>query len=104
MSLEIKKKDRVIVLTGEDKGKTEEVLAVFPKKRRVIVRKINLAKRHTRGTQNSPGGILEKENSIHVSNVMLVCPKCNQPTRVKISRLQEGKKVRVCKKCGEIIL
>ena len=104
MRLGIKKKDKVIVLTGEDKGKTEEVIAVFPKKRREIVRKVNLAKRHTRATQDSPGGILEKENSIHISNVMLVCPKCNQPTRVKTSQLQEGKKVRVCRKCGEIIL
>lgn len=104
MSLGIKKKDKVIVLVGEDKGKTEEVLKVFPKKQRIIVRKVNLAKRHTRATRDSPGGILEKEGSIHISNVMLVCPKCNQPTRVKVDRLQEGKKVRICRKCGEIIL
>lgn len=100
----IKKKDKVVVLTGEDKGKVEEVLKVLPGKQRVIVRKVNLVKRHTRATQNNPGGILEKEGSIHISDIMLICPKCNQPTRIKADRLQEGKKVRICRKCGEIIL
>jgi large subunit ribosomal protein L24 len=102
--LTIKKKDKVIVLTGKDKGKQGEVLKVFPEENRVIVAKINFVKRHTRATQTEPGGIREKEAPIAIANVMLVCPKCNQPSRPKFDVLSDGKKVRVCRKCGEMIV
>jgi len=102
--LTIKKKDKVIVKTGKDKGKTGEVLKVFPETSRVIVSKINFIKRHTRPTQISPGGITEKESPVHISNVQLICPKCNRATRVKIDYLSDGKKIRVCRKCGEMIV
>ncbi len=102
--LHIKKKDKVKLLAGKDKGKTGEVLKVFPVKKRIIISKINFIKRHTRSTQTQPGGIREKEASIHISNVMLVCNKCNKPTRVSVDYLSDGKKIRICKKCGEIII
>lgn len=100
----IKKKDIVLVIAGKDKGKKGEVLKILPKEERIIVSKINIVKKHVRPTQTQPGGIREIEQPIHISNVMLVCPKCTQPTRVKIDFLPEGKKVRICKKCGEMIL
>jgi large subunit ribosomal protein L24 len=102
--LPIRKKDKVVVKTGKDKGKTGEVLKVFPTTSRVIVSKINFIKRHTRASQTTPGGITEKESSINISNVQLICPKCDQPTRVKIDHLSDGKKIRVCRRCGEMIV
>ncbi|MBD3271752.1 MAG: 50S ribosomal protein L24 [Elusimicrobia bacterium] len=104
MMKHIKKKDKVIVLTGKDKGKTGEVLKVFGDKNTVLVSKINFIKRHTRPTQADPGGIREKEAPITLSNVMLVCPKCSKPTRKKFDYLSDGSKVRVCRKCGEMVL
>ena len=98
----IKKKDKVKIKIGKDKGKSGEVLKIFPKRMLVIVSKINFVKRHTRTTQTTPGGIIEKEAPIHISNVQLICSKCNRPTRIKIDYLEDGKKVRVCKKCGEM--
>ncbi len=102
--ISIKKKDKVIVKTGKDKGKTGEVLKVFPVKNKVIISKINFIKRHTRPTQTEPGGIVEKEAPLNMSNIQLVCPKCNQPTRVQRDKLSDGKKIRICKKCGEMIV
>jgi len=100
----IKKKDKVIVLSGKDKGKKGEVLDIFPKKDRVIVSKINFVKRHTKPTQKDPGGIREKEAPIAASKVMLICPKCDQAFRPKFDKLSDGKKVRVCRKCGEMLI
>lgn len=102
--LPIKKKDKIVVKTGKDKGKTGEVVKVFPAGGTLIANKINFIKRHTRPTQTSPGGIVEKEAPINISNVQLICPKCNQPTRIKRDRLSDGKKIRICKKCGEMIV
>ncbi|MDR3071208.1 MAG: 50S ribosomal protein L24 [Endomicrobium sp.] len=102
--LNIKKKDRIVVLSGKDKGKRGEVLEVSSGKDRVIVSKINFVKRHVKPTQKDQGGIKEKESSIAISNVMLVCPKCDQASRPKFDRLSDGKKVRVCRKCGEMIM
>jgi len=102
--LAIKKKDRVMVKTGKDKGKTGEVLKVFPDKNRIIVSKVNFVKRHTRQSQTEPGGIIQKEGQIHISNVQLICPKCNQATRIKREKLSDNKKIRICKKCGEMIV
>ena len=90
------------VKAGKDKGKSGEVLKVLPRKERVIVSKINFVKRHARGSRTEPGGIIEKEASVHISNVQLLCSKCNQPTRIKLDTLEDGKKVRICKKCGEM--
>ena len=102
--LRLKKKDTVIVKAGKDKGKQGEVLKVYKEKNRVLVSKIGIVKRHTRSTQQNPGGVVEKEASIHVSNLQLVCSKCSQPTRVKFDKLEDGEKVRICKKCGEMIV
>lgn len=99
----IVKGDNVLVIAGDDKGKSGKVLKVFPEDRRVLVEGVNFVKRHTRRVrQSQQGGIVEKEASIDVSNVMLVCPKCRERTRTGKKRLASGKKVRACKKCGEI--
>ncbi len=99
----IKRDDLVLVIAGKDKGRRGKVLRVFPRRNSVMVDKVNVVKRHQRPTQTSQGGIIEKESPIHISNVMLICPKCGEPTRVGYRFLQDGRKVRSCKKCGEII-
>ena len=102
--LAIHKKDKVVVLSGRSRGKQGEVVQVLIDSGRVLVSKINFVKRHTKPTQTSPGGIREKEASIHLSNVMLVCPKCSRPMRPKIDYLSDGTKVRACRKCGEMLV
>jgi large subunit ribosomal protein L24 len=99
----IRKKDKVLVLAGKNRGKQGEVIQVLREDDRVIVSKVNFVKRHTRPTQSQPGGIREKEASIHLSNVMLICPKCNRAMRPKSDQLSDGTKVRTCRKCGEMI-
>ncbi len=99
----IKRDDLVLVIAGKDKGRRGKVIRVFPRRDRVMVEKVNVVKRHQRPTQTTQGGIIEKESPIHLSNVMLICPKCGEPTRVGYRFLQDGRKVRSCKKCGEII-
>ena len=101
--LKVKKGDRVIVLTGRDKGKKGEILKVLRKENRVIVQGVNMVKKHRKPTQQRPGGIEEKEASIHVSNVSLIDPKTDKPTRVGYTVLKGGRKVRVAKKSGEVI-
>lgn len=101
--LAVKKNDLVEVIAGRDKGKRGKVLRVIPKTQRVLVERINIVKRHTRpGRISQQGGILEREAPIHVSAVMLVCPKCDRPARYGKAILADGRKVRVCKKCGEV--
>jgi large subunit ribosomal protein L24 len=103
-SIQIKKDDKVKVITGKDKGKVGKVLKVNGKKNRILVENINVVKRHTKpNAQNRQGGILESEALIHWSNVMLMCNKCIEPVRVKTKTLDDGKKVRICRKCSEII-
>jgi len=100
----IRKNDTIKVLAGKDKGKTGKVLHVFPKNNRAVVEGVNFIKRHTRKTQNDQqGGIVEKESSIHVSNLLLLCKACNRPTRVGATKLGDGTKTRFCKRCKEII-
>ena len=100
----IKKGDKVVVIAGRDKGRVGEVLKVLPKEMRVIVQGVHRFKRHTRPTQANPqGGILEKEGTIHISNVAHVDPKSNKPTRVGFKTLKDGSKVRFAKKSGEVI-
>ena len=100
--MKIKKGDQVIVITGRDKGKTGEVIKSMPKENKVIVQGINLVKRHTKPTQESAGGIISKEAPIHVSNVALIDPKDGKATRVGF-KVEDGKKVRVSKRSGEVI-
>jgi len=99
----IKKNDDVIVISGRDKGKKGSVLLVLPKKDRVIVQGVNMVKRHTRPTAGQSGGIVDKELPIHVSNIALVDPDGGKPTRVGFRILEDGRKVRVAKRSGEMI-
>jgi large subunit ribosomal protein L24 len=103
IKMRVKRGDRVVVLTGRDKGKTGEVLRVDRERSRVLVQGVNMAKRHQRPTQTSPGGINEFEASIHVSNVALIDPDTRKPTRVGYKTLDDGRKVRFAKRSGEII-
>ena len=98
----IKKNDKVIVLAGKEKGKIGNVLKVDSESDRVIVEKVNMVKRHSKpSAQSTQGGIIEKEASIHLSNIMLVCNRCTEPSRIGMKILEDGSKVRVCKKCSE---
>jgi large subunit ribosomal protein L24 len=103
MAAKIKKGDTVIVRTGKDKGKTGEVLKVLVAEQRVLVQGINVAKRHEKPSMKSTGGVTQKELSIHVSNVGLVDPKDGKATRVGFKLLDDGKKVRVAKRSGEVV-
>ncbi|MBM6999631.1 50S ribosomal protein L24 [bacterium] len=99
--LHVRKGDNVMVLNGKDKGTVAEIIKAFPSEGRVIVKGVALVKKSVRPTQANPrGGIITKEAKIDASRVMLVCPKCGKPTRVGHAFNDEGKKVRVCKKCG----
>ena len=99
----IKKNDLVMVIKGKESGKSGRILRVLPEKEKVIIEKINFIKRHTRPHgQQKRGGILEKEAPLHISNVMLLCEKCNKPVRIGHRILEGGKKARFCRKCGEI--
>ena len=99
----IKKGDRVIVLTGRDKGKKGEVFQVMPKEGRALVRGVNMVRRHQRQTPQQEGGIISKEAPVHLSNLALEDPKDGKPTRVGFTILQDGRKVRVAKRSGEHI-
>ncbi len=100
----IRKDDKVTILTGKEKGKIGSVLRVDADKGRAIVEKVNVVKRHTRpGGKNAQGGIVEKEAPIPISNLMLVCNKCTEPTRIGKRVLEDKSKVRICKKCGELL-
>ena len=99
----IKKNDMVMVTTGKDKGKTGKVLRINSKTDRVIVEKVNMIKRHVKPSQKTKGGIMERENPIHVSNVMIYCDKCAKPVRVGTRILEDGKKTRYCRKCNEVL-
>jgi len=103
MKLKIKKGDKVIVITGKDKGKTGEVTKVLVQENKVIISGINIAKRHTKPSQESAGGIISKEMPIHISNVAYVDPKTSKPTRLGIKVDKDGRKVRVAKKSGEVV-
>jgi large subunit ribosomal protein L24 len=101
--MRIKKGDKVTVISGKDKGATSVVMRAIPSNRKVVVEKVAVAKKAQRPTRENPqGGIINIEMPIHVSTVMLVCPKCNEPARVSM-HVTDGKKVRRCKKCGKDI-
>jgi len=100
----IKKDDKVKIIVGKDQGKIGKVLKVDRKKSRILVEKINMVKRHSKPTnQNRQGGIIEKEMPIQWSNAMVMCSKCVSAVRIKMQRLEDGKKVRVCVKCNEAL-
>jgi large subunit ribosomal protein L24 len=104
VKIRIKKDDKVKVLTGKDKGKIGKVLKVVKKTNRVVVENINVVKVHQRPTQANPqGGIVDKTMPINVSNLMVMCNSCVKPTRIGIKQLEDGKRVRICKKCNQQI-
>ncbi len=104
MAARIRKGDRVVVTTGADKGKRGEVLSVQPKEQRAVVQGVNVAKHHTKPRgMGQPGGIVEREATIHLSNLMLVDPKTDKPTRVGFRVLDDGRKVRVARGSGDVI-
>jgi large subunit ribosomal protein L24 len=100
----LKKNDNVMVMAGKEKGKTGKILKVLPKKDRAVVEKVNFIKRHMRpGAHSREGGIVEKENPLPIANLMVVCSRCTDPARVGRKVLEDGKSVRYCKKCGELL-
>ena len=99
----IKKGDRVIVLSGRDKGKQGEVIRVMPKEDRALVRGVHMVRKHQRQTQTEQGGIISKEGPIHLSNIALEDPKDGKPTRIGFKTLEDGTKVRVARRSGEVI-
>ncbi len=102
--MKIRKNDTVLVIAGKDRGKRGKVRFAYPKDERLLVEGINFIKRHTRARgQVRQAGIIEREAPVHVSNVMLLCSKCNHPTRVGFRFLEDGKKVRTCCLCHEVI-
>ena len=101
--LKVKKGDNVMVITGKDKGKTGEIVTVLPKTSRVIVRGVSVAKRHTAQSQTSQGGILDKELSVHVSNVSHIDPKDKKASKIGYKLLKDGRKVRFLKRSGDLL-
>ena len=101
--LKVKKGDTVVVISGRDKGKQGEVLRVFPAESRLIVQGVHVAHRHTRQSMTSQGGIIDKELTIHVSNVAHIDPSSGRPTRTGYKTLEDGRKVRVARRSGEVI-
>jgi large subunit ribosomal protein L24 len=103
--MKVVKNDTVLVVSGNYKGKKGKVLKVFPQQSRVIVEGVNFIKRHTKPTQKNPqGGIVEKEAPIHVSNLMVMCPKCDTPSRLGRKVLEDGNRIRLCRSCGEMLV
>jgi len=102
--MNIKKNDIVIVIAGSGKGKRGRVIEAIPSENRIIVEKVNVVKRHQRPTQQQrQGGIIEREAKFHRSNVMIYCSKCDKAVRVGHKKLEDGRKVRLCRKCGEML-
>ncbi len=102
--MRIKKGDKVKVISGEYKDVKGEVLKAFPKENKIIVEKVNFAKRHVRPTQQSPeGGIIEVERPIHVSNVKFICPKCNEISKTRVKILDDKSRIRYCIKCEDMV-
>jgi large subunit ribosomal protein L24 len=102
--MQVRKKDQVEVIAGKELGKRGEVIRVLPKKGRVFVAKLNMVKRHSRPTQKNPKAeIVSKEGGLHLSNVRVVCPKCDKPVRLKTKKLEDGSRVRICGSCDETL-
>jgi large subunit ribosomal protein L24 len=101
--LKIKKDDNVVVISGRDKGKQGKVLRVFPSEERAVVQGVHIARRHSKPSMGDPGGIVEKELTIHISNLAHIDPQTNKPTRVGYKFLDGGRKVRIARRSGEVI-
>lgn len=102
--MDIRKNDTVLVITGKDKGKKGKVRYAYPRKGRVLVEGVNFIKKAARATRQArQTGLIELEAPIHVSNVMLLCSKCNKPARIGITKLEDGRRVRICRSCNEVI-
>jgi large subunit ribosomal protein L24 len=102
--MKIQKEDNVLVITGKDKGKKGKVRFVYPRKNRVLIEGVNMIKTHSRARQQvKQAGLIEREASIALSNVMLICTRCNKPARVGYKILDDGRKVRICRSCKEAI-
>jgi large subunit ribosomal protein L24 len=101
----IRKNDNVVVTTGKDRGKSGRVVRLVPEKNRLVVEGVNIIKRHTKPNpqKNVKGGVVEREAPLHASNVQIVCPECGKPTRVGKKVLDDGRKVRVCRKCDGVL-
>lgn len=100
----LRKGDTVLVTSGKERGKTGKILKMVGEKNRATVERLNMVKRHRKGQGGqSPGGIVEKEASLHLSNLRLVCGRCNKPTRINIRTLEDGKRSRQCHRCGELV-
>ena len=101
----IRKNDNVVVTTGKDRGKSGRVVRLVPEKNRVVVEGVNIIKRHTRPNpqKNVKGGVVEREAPVHASNVQIVCPECGKPTRIGKRILDDGRKVRICRKCDGVL-
>ncbi len=101
----LRKNDQVVVIGGRDRGKRGKILRIFPERNRAIVERINMIKRHTRPNpqKNIKGGLVEREGSIDVSNLMVVCSECDRPTRPRHKLLNDGRKVRICHQCEGVI-
>lgn len=100
----LRKGDTVLVVAGRERGKSGKLLKMIPEKNRATVERLHMVKRHRKGqgVQN-PGGITEKEASVHLSNLMLICARCNKPTRIGARRLEDGRLVRTCRRCGDLV-
>ena len=102
--MNIRKNDTVLVIAGKDKGKKGKVRYAYPKKNRVLVEGVNFIKKAARATRQArQAGIIELEAPIHASNVMLLCSKCDHPTRVGVTKLGDGRRVRICRSCNEVV-
>jgi large subunit ribosomal protein L24 len=102
--MNIRKDDTVLIIAGKDRGQKGKIRQYIPKEKRVVVEGVNIVKRHTRPRgQARQAGIIESEASIDISNVMLLCPKCNHPTRISSRKLEDGNRVRECCQCHEVI-
>ncbi len=101
--MKILKGDKVKILIGKDKGREGEVVKTFPKKMSVVVKDLNIFKKHVKPSQNRPGSIVEKERPIHISKVVLICPECKKTTRVGYKIDKSGAKYRICRKCNAIL-
>jgi large subunit ribosomal protein L24 len=101
----IRKNDNVVVMTGKDRGKRGRVVRLVPEKNRLVVEGVNFVKRHTKPNpqKNVKGGVVEREAALHASNVQIVCPECGKPTRIGKKVLDDGRKVRICRKCEGVL-
>ncbi|MFQ5582361.1 MAG: 50S ribosomal protein L24 [Mariprofundaceae bacterium] len=99
----IRRDDEVVVITGRDKGARGKVIRLLPQDGRVLVAKVNMVKRHTKPSASGAGGIIEREAPVAISNVQYFCPKCKGGVRLGVKKLEDGRKVRTCRKCGEVL-